>query len=533
MKSQFPGSFYKSLFDNMVDGLAYCKMIYDESGNPVDYVYIKVNDNFEKLTGLKGVTGKKATDIIPTIRESNPELFKVPGRVVATGKPERFETCIEPLAIWLSVSAYRLKKDFVVGVFQNITAQKLLQKNLENAKIAARNVYEDLEAEKEKLAQAKAKDEALLGSIGEGIVAVDQDGSAIVVNKVAEDLLELAGRELMGKSFVQALCLEDERGNRIPDAQKPMILCMTTLCKIAATNAYYFVRKDGTKFPVMINATPVLLDAKPMGAIIVFRDITKEKEIDKAKTEFVSLASHQLRTPLSTVNWYAEMLLSGDAGKLNKEQKKYLEEIYKGNQRMVVLVNALLNVSRLELGTFLIEPEPVNVVELAQSAAEEQKIQIDERKIQFFASFGKDIPLVRVDSKLLRMVLQNLLSNAIRYTPEEGTVNLGLYPVKRGMSVDKQKIEEDSVAIVVSDAGCGIPKNQQDKIFTKLFRADNVREKNTEGTGLGLYIAKSIIDGSGGKIWFKSEEGKGTEFYVILPIAGMKKKKGAAAPPLR
>jgi signal transduction histidine kinase len=266
---------------------------------------------------------------------------------------------------------------------------------------------------------------------------------------------------------------------------------------------------------VSITATPVVLDTKPTGVIMVFHDITKEKEIDKAKTEFVSLASHQLRTPLSAVNWYVEMLLSGDAGTLNSEQKKYLDEVYKGNQRMVELVNSLLNVSRLELGTFLIEPKPTDVVLLAQSVADEQKLQIDQKKILFSFLFEKNIPVIQADPKLLRMVLQNLLVNAVKYTPEKGTIALSI-----------SLADKKDLLIKISDTGYGIPKHQQDKIFTKLFRADNVREKDTQGTGLGLYIVKSIMDHSGGKIWFESEENKGTTFFVRLPLVGMKKKEG-------
>jgi signal transduction histidine kinase len=257
---------------------------------------------------------------------------------------------------------------------------------------------------------------------------------------------------------------------------------------------------------------PVVLRGKIVGAVEVFRDITKEKEIDKAKTEFVSLASHQLRTPLSTVSWYSEMLLAGDAGEVTPDQKKYLEEIYRGNQRMVDLVNTLLDVSRIEMGTFMVEPKPTDIVKLAKSVIDEQKLQISEKKLKFSSSFGNYIPLVRVDPKLLRMVIQNLLSNAIKYSPDGGKIEVAIF------MEDKK-----NVLLTVADAGYGIPKNQQDRIFTKLFRADNVIGKDTEGTGLGLYIAKSIVEQAKGKISFDSIENKGTTFYVTLPIGGVKK----------
>jgi signal transduction histidine kinase len=263
---------------------------------------------------------------------------------------------------------------------------------------------------------------------------------------------------------------------------------------------------------------PVILNAKIVGAVEVFRDITKEKEIDKAKTEFVSLASHQLRTPLSTVNWYSEMLLTGDVGEVTADQKKYLEEIYNGNQRMVDLVNTLLDVSRIEMGTFLVEPKPTNIVNLAQSVIDEQKLQIDEKEIRLSTVFEKNIPVIQTDPKLLRMVIQNLLSNSVKYTPNAGRVEVSLF-------LDTQK----NVILKMSDTGYGIPKNQQDKIFTKLFRADNIIGKDTEGTGLGLYIAKSIVEQAGGKIYFDSKENKGTTFYVTLPLGKKRKNGGVGA----
>ncbi|MFA7302754.1 MAG: CHASE4 domain-containing protein [Candidatus Paceibacterota bacterium] len=235
---------------------------------------------------------------------------------------------------------------------------------------------------------------------------------------------------------------------------------------------------------------------------------TKLKLIDVAKTEFVSLASHQLRTPLTSISWYTEMLLAGDAGKLTPGQTRYLQEIYAGNRRMVALVNALLNVSRLELGTLVFEMRPTDVVAVAKSAVEEQQPQVSEKGLHFQATYEADLPLVSTDAKLFRMVIQNLLSNAIKYTPAGGTVSFSL----------ALNTTREVLLITVTDTGYGIPKNQQDKIFTKLFRADNARAKEVEGTGLGLYIVKSVVEHSGGKVWFESEQGKGTTFFAAIPL---------------
>lgn len=502
---------YKSFFDNTLDGLAYCQMLFDNKGNPVDFLYLKVNKNFEKITGLKKVEGKKVTEILPGIRESNPELLQIYGRVSLGGKKEKFETQIESISKWFFISVYSPKKKFFMAVFKDITDQKQIEKNLENANIAARNVLEDLQIEKESLAHAKAKDEAILESLGEGLVAVDNDKKIMVINKTAMSMLGWEMTDLIGK-VITDLPLVDEMNNLIPLSERPTTIALNT-GKITKVT-YFFVRKNKTKFPMAITATPIKLKGKTLGLIEIMRDVTVERGIDKAKSEFVSLASHQLRTPLTTISWYTEMILNGDVGLVTPDQKKYLEEIYQGNQRMIELVNTLLDVSRIELGTFKIEPKETDIVALAESVLDEQKQKIETKKLILVKKFDKKVTLFQTDPKLLRMVLQNILSNSIEYTATSGRIDFFI-------SLDDKK----NLLIKVSDTGYGIPKNQQNQIFTKLFRADNVRDKETNGTGLGLYIVKSIIENSGGKIWFDSEENRGTTFYVTFPFKLSSKDK--------
>lgn len=364
------------------------------------------------------------------------------------------------------------------------------------------------------LREAKAKDEAMLSSIADGFVATDHQGRIILVNKAFETISGWGEKDVLGNKLTEILPMLDEDEKKLSEAERPITKALKKSETSTVTDMMY-KRKDGTNFPVAATVSPILIDNELIGAVEIFRDITKEREIDRAKTEFVSLASHQLRTPLSTVNWYAEMLISGDAGKLNAEQRKYLDEIYLGNQRMVELVNALLSVSRLELGTFKAEPKTVDIVKLATAALDEQKTQIATKKIAVQTDFVKKMPTILADPKLLGMVFQNLLSNAIKYTPKKGSITL------------KISLEKENIAIQISDTGWGIPKSQQGRIFEKLFRADNVKQNDTQGTGLGLYIVQSIINQSGGKIWFESAENKGTTFYLTLPISGMPKKDSA------
>jgi len=350
---------------------------------------------------------------------------------------------------------------------------------------------------------------AVLESLGEGVIVIDTAGKVALLNRAAEEMMGWKSFEVVGRGVEDVIQKETEEGEHIP--YKDYILKKILEGKeiiVPVTKPYWFKRRDGSRFPASLVATAVRYDNHIVGAVEVFRDVTGEQEVDRAKTEFVSLASHQLRTPLSAVNWYAEMLMAGDAGELNEKQRKYMDEIYHGNQRMVELVNALLNVSRLEMATFVVEPEPTNVMTLVRSVLDELKPMVDKKYQTLTPTFSPDLPLIPADPRLLRIVFQNLLSNAVKYSAEGGKVECAV----------SCKKETGRLSIRVSDNGMGIPQSQQNQIFLKLFRADNVRETDTEGTGLGLYIVKSIVEHSGGTIRFESIENKGTTFFVELPL---------------
>ncbi|OGK14248.1 hypothetical protein A3A93_00985 [Candidatus Roizmanbacteria bacterium RIFCSPLOWO2_01_FULL_38_12] len=372
--------------------------------------------------------------------------------------------------------------------------------------------------------QEKQRDEAILLNISDGVVALDENGIVSLASEAAILMLRFPREELTGKSYVEVVLSEDEFGNRIAVEKRGIIRAITTLKKIHEIVVYH--RKDGTKFTADVTNTPIITNGKLYGHVIVFRDVTTEKQIDRAKSEFISLASHQLRTPLTTINWYIELLLSGDAGIINAEQKKFLEEAYTGSRRMAQLINALLNVSRIESDTYMISPEPVDLLRIVRSTLDELKIKIDEKNLH--VNLIKDvIPIISLDPSLMTIIMQNLLTNAVKYTPENGMINVYLKILKPQQKADDVNVEIESVLIQIADNGMGIPKEQQAKIFTKMFRADNVRIQDPQGTGLGLYMIKRLIERSNGKIWFRSEENKGTAFYVILPVSGMEKKSGS------
>jgi PAS domain S-box-containing protein len=269
-----------------------------------------------------------------------------------------------------------------------------------------------------------------------------------------------------------------------------------------------------------ISMSPVVDDGKAVFFAIIAGDITQRKEIDHAKTEFVSLASHQLRTPLSAIRWYSEMLIKEMGGSLTETQKSYLQEVYGANLRMIELVNALLNVSRIDMGTVQSDPEKLALEPIVKSVLGELYPRIMEKKLTVKEEYAADIPDTWFDPKQMRMIFQNLLSNAVKYTPGGGSIGVII------------RTEGENLFFSISDSGIGIPKEQQPQIFNKLFRADNAREVDTTGTGLGLYIIKSIIEKAHGSLRFESQQGTGTTFYGILPIQKEKPDVTTGSKPL-
>jgi len=227
------------------------------------------------------------------------------------------------------------------------------------------------------------------------------------------------------------------------------------------------------------------------------------------KTEFVSIAAHQLRTPLSAIKWTLRMILDGDLGPLPKEQREFLEKTYQSNERMIRLINDLLNVTRIEEGRFLYQPEKKDIIEIAKKIIDPLKVIAERKGLQFiFKKPSQKIPQPKVDAEKISLVFQNLIDNAISYTNPGGKVEVSIKYLK-----DKKEI-----LVSTKDTGIGIPKDQHQRVFSRFFRGSNAIRAETEGTGLGLFIAKNIVEAHGGKIWFESEENKGTTFYFTLPV---------------
>ncbi len=233
----------------------------------------------------------------------------------------------------------------------------------------------------------------------------------------------------------------------------------------------------------------------------------KLQKLDEVKSNFISVVAHQLRTPLSGIKWTMSMLLSGDMGPLNNDQKTFLMKSYESNARMIALVNDMLVADRIQSGRIHYGFKHTDIVDLMDNVLFELSPQALKRNISFqYKNKFEDLPKAYVDPETMRAVLQNLLENSIKYTIEGGKIEIDV------------KKELDHLLISIKDNGIGIPKNQAKDVFEKFFRARNAMKQETDGSGLGLYIAKTIVEKNGGQIWFESTEGKGTTFYFTVPL---------------
>lgn len=368
-----------------------------------------------------------------------------------------------------------------------------------------------LKATNASLERDKAEDEAILTSIGQGLIATDRQGEIIFINPQVEQMLGWKEDDILHKNIFQFLPLLTQSGQTLPEEERPIHQSLTQGKKVTSRN-YYYIGKSGKMIPLSITSSPVKLNGEIIGAIEVFRDITQEKEIDQAKSELISLVSHQLRTPLSGINWYVESLIKEEVGHLNPEQKKYLSEVYRANQKLVELVYDFLNVSRIELGTFNIKLSAINIHSVCQGVLDELQPVIKNKHLKVKTRYTGNRNIFQADHKVITIVMQNLITNAVKYTRPNGNIDI-LIKIKL-----KDKISA-ILSIIVSDNGIGIPQKDQEKIFSKLFRADNIKTLDADGTGLGLYIVKSFIELCGGTIRFRSRENHGTKFYVDIPVS--------------
>jgi PAS domain S-box-containing protein len=416
-------------------------------------------------------------------------------------------------------------RDIAIIVTTTVLLTALYERSLKH--------YVDLlKKERHSMQHRSAQNNALISSIGDGMIALDTGGNVTFINDQAMSMLgieTIANLEhAVGNPISQVMPLFNDDGKPVDEAMQPAKIVINFGKKIDTSDTtlggYNIKNKTGDLVPVSLVVSPMRSSGHVTGVVVIVRDTSWQHEMDRAKNEFVSLASHELRTPLTNINWNVESLLDNENPSLTSAEKASLNNIYKGSQIMTELVGALLDTSRFELGTLEMDLEQLDGVNIIQDLVDSHTHDISSKNQQIVQQHTQEnVPLIS-DKKFFRMLFENLLTNAIKYTPEGGTITVTTEIVERHQRHKKMVFPSRCLFTTITDTGVGIPVEQQGNIFKKLFRADNVRSSSVQGTGLGLYLCHMIVEKLQGSIWFESKPGEGTTFFVYLPIYSNKEE---------
>lgn len=385
------------------------------------------------------------------------------------------------------------------------------QQFLMQSKKATLNLLEDSWNVGEKLQAESNKLQTIISSIGDGLILIDGGYKIVLLNPRAVEMFAMPRQDVIGKDLREVMKLWKKKKDEILPAQWPieeMFLTKSVVTTTLEDELSLTTVWREKQIPVVLSVSP--LGGGIPGGVIVIHDVTADRELYDAKSGFISVASHQLRTPLTSIRWYSEMLLSNDVGPLNEAQKDFMIEVHDGAERLYRTVDLLLGISRIESGKIKAEKVPIDLGAFTGEIVKELSSQIDEKKIvlSVFPPEGGPV-VVPLDSLTLRQVVLNLLSNAIRYTNEDN----GIIEVR--WNTDEAGKE---VKYSVRDNGIGIPEAQRSRIFSKFFRAENALAHVPDGSGLGLALVKELVESWGGKVWFETEERKGSTFFFTVPL---------------
>jgi len=474
-----------------------------------------IKENLKISFDVLPVSVKRKSELLEWI--SGEFLFKfIEGTIYSEGQSNEMSIS-ETLLPLSSFSVPLLVRDDILGMI-NISSPEpnlFLEKDINLANTMAGATASTISRLRQLLESEQSRIQSLVESLSNGVVMFDLDQKVTMSNPFAQRVTGLPAQGFFLSELTKLFV-----GAKVADKESFLAFEEKINETLRTGKALNIEEANISRFSYEIYITPVRdYEKKIIGGALILHDITHIKEIDQMKTEFVSIASHQLRTPLTPLRLFSEMLLSEEAGKLNPKQREYVDTIQKSAKRMIVLVNDLLNVSRLETGRLKVEPVPTDIVKFIQGVVDELTPTINNEKCEIMFNKPKEkLQKINIDLILMRQVIHNLLTNAIRYSPEKGSI----------ITIDI-KVEASDYLVSVRDNGIGIPKDIQSRVFEKFFRADNAIKTETEGSGLGMYVAKMVMEASGGKLWFESPpqgEDHGTIFYVSIPQNGMVRKEG-------
>ena len=355
---------------------------------------------------------------------------------------------------------------------------------------------EHLNAEKEQVSAEKNKLEIALSSISDAVIAIDFNQKITIFNSSAETLSGFTKAEALGQP-IETIVRFFEKGSEIAPQDYYSTVLNKQGIKIVGKN-----NKEAS-----VNLLSGQIKQTSPGAILTIHDISKEDALETMKLDFVSMAAHELRTPLTSIRGYLSVFMEENSKLLNAEQNMLLGRINTASQQLMALIENLLSVSKIERGIFGVQTQPLDWVADVKEAVEMFKDRAEEKKqtLEFLPPMTT-IPAIQADKLRINEVLSNLLANAIAYTPEKGKITVSV------------EANEDSVTTHIQDNGVGIPPEAIPNLFTKFFRISGKLEQGSKGTGLGLYISKSVVDMHHGKIWVDSKLGQGSTFSFSLPI---------------
>jgi signal transduction histidine kinase len=350
-----------------------------------------------------------------------------------------------------------------------------------------------------------AKMQAILESIADGVLVADAVGQVILANRPSSLILDIPRRQLIGKTLNELLGLYSSTG----ESWVKKIDAWGRSADPPRENSYLADRLTIEEMVVSVHLSPVFANNQFFGTVSIFRDITKEVEVDRMKSEFVSTVSHELRTPMTSIKGYADLILMGAAGAMTDPQVRYMQVIKNNADRLSMLVNDLLDISRIETGKTELDLRPLDIPQVIEQVVEGHlrgRIEHENKPMEVQTEMAPSLPLVNADHARVTQILTNLLDNAFHYTPSNGQIKVSV------------NANGDFVYISITDTGIGISKENQNKIFDRFFRAEDADVQKVAGTGLGLAIVRSLIEMHGGRIEVNSMPGEGSTFTFNLPL---------------
>lgn len=411
-------------------------------------------------------------------------------------------TLVTGISFWLSHPLSELEKIEQQRKRMEKSAQLLVRRDLD-----LREINEELEKEKQAISGERNKLAIILYGITDAVIALDLNRRVIIFNKSAQNLTGYSEKEIVGKPLTDFIKIYDKEREVSLDEYCPVkrdgfegtIFNKPSLKLISKNQKVNFINLITGQIAEGLSTN--------LGAILTLHDVTYEKELEEMKLDFVTMAAHELRTPLTSIRDYLSVFIQENLSKFSNEQKMFLNRISISTQQLMSLVENLLSVSRVERGVFTINREPADWISIVRQVTADLNTRAVERKLKLTLFVpNKPLPKVLADKLRIGEVVSNLVSNAITYTPAGGKINVWLEQLG------------DFIITHVQDTGEGIPKEALPHLFTKFFRVSGKLEQGSKGTGLGLYISKSIIDMHQGRIWVESELGKGSTFSFSLPI---------------